>query len=102
MDTLIDSLDREWLAMAAARLRKLKRDTDRVVNALDPQKIEGTINWGDLHCKEAALVIGEHYTGYRVTVEEADPNCPKLHEAVRDGLNRCGWFGVDVEIETAW
>ena len=54
------------------------------------------INYGDLKCVD----VLERVDGtFEVTIDEADPECPKFCEWVRGWLEKWGW---SVEVRTEW
>ena len=62
--------------------------------------IDGAINWGDLFCTEAALVIDDDgFSGYRVTIQEADPTNQDFQQWVEDWLKE---RGHDAIVVTEW
>lgn len=99
---LLDQLERDYLTTLAAHLRRLDRDTEAVLESLDKTSIKGAINWGDLHCAQVAVVLSEQWRGLRIVIEEAAPGETQLIDAVLEGLYRLGWYGVEIDIETAW
>jgi hypothetical protein len=59
------------------------------------------INWGDLRCVDIRLLTGVKRTPpkWLVTVSEAAPDCPKLHQFIRESLqSKWRW----VEVRTEW
>jgi len=84
------------------RLRALERMTDEILDELvvSDAKLDGAINWGDLGCVEAQLIItAEAAPHYTVVIEEADPYNEELHSYVFDRL--LPEFGA-VHIRTEW
>lgn len=54
------------------------------------------INWGDLKCVEVkAFADGS----YRVTIDEAKPDCPTFCDYIHRHLKLQGW---NCEVETEW
>ncbi len=63
-------------------------------------KIAGAINWGDLFCFEAAFIVDdEGFSGYRVTIQEADPDNEDFQEWIQAYLKERGY---DVTVVTEW
>lgn len=63
-------------------------------------KIDGAINWGDLFCFEAALVIDDDgFHGYRVMIQEADPVNQEFQEWIQAYLKERGY---DAIVVTEW
>ena len=83
------------------RLQHLRRLTNEALHAAEAAGIADAVNWGDLSCVEAALVLtDEGRSYYRVMIEEASPDAYKLGVYVRDWLAKRGW--TDVEVLTEW
>ena len=83
------------------RLQHLRRLANDALDAAEAAGIEDAVNWGDLSCVEAALVLtDEGRSYYRVMIEEASPDAYKLGVYVRDWLAKRGW--TDVEGLTEW
>lgn len=83
------------------RLQHLRRLANDALDAAEAAGIEDAVNWGDLSCVEAALVLtDEGRSYYRVMIEEASPDAYKLGVYVRDWLAKRGW--TDVEVLTEW
>lgn len=84
-------------------LRRLEEDTETIISTLSPTDIDGAINWGDLHCVEALLIMnkdGLEY--YQVCIEEASPDNHDLHNAVYEQLvTKYGWLST-TEVVTEW
>jgi len=84
------------------KLQVLQRVTDEILRELveSDTRLDGAINWGDLGCVEAQLIItAEAAPHYTVLIEEADPYNEELHNYVFDRL--LPEFGV-VHIRTEW
>ena len=59
------------------------------------------INWGDFCCVGAEFYIdNDGETGYRVSIEEADPSCVHVHKFVSAYLSERGF--ANVEVRTEW
>ena len=59
------------------------------------------VNWGDFGCVEACFfIIDDREIGYRVVLEEADPNCKNVQAFVAAWLYERD-FGP-VEVVTEW
>lgn len=83
------------------RLQHLRRLTNDALDAAEAAGIEDAVNWGDLSCVEAALVLtDEGRSYYRVMIEEASPDAYHLGVYVRNWLAKHGW--TDVEVLTEW
>lgn len=89
----------------AELIEYLKRLRDATTRACDAAcdaspKIDGAINWGDLFCFEAALVIDDDgFFGYRVMIQEADPINQEFQEWIQDYLKERGY---DAIVVTEW
>mgnify|MGYP001612838868 CR=1 FL=1 len=69
----------------------------------DKDKINGSINWGDLQCVSVEMITdSEGNNKYRVYVEEAEPDCKELIEYIEDELFLSGWNDNIIEIITEW
>jgi hypothetical protein len=86
------------------RLVVLRRDANKVVASLADSKHlfkgEG-VNWADLHCCAASLVLtdeGEHYL--QVVIEEVSPGAAGFKDAVATRLRVWGW--LDIHVITEW
>lgn len=85
------------------RLRSLKRDVEEILQkaAASPVKLEGAINWGDLHCSQTAECRDDQGREYlEVLIEEAAPDAGVLQLQVRGELMKLGWR--DVVVRTEW
>ena len=83
------------------RLQHLRRLTNEALHAAEAAGIADAVNWGDLSCVEAALVLtdeGSRY--YWVIIEEAPPDAHNLVTYVEDWLAKRGW--TDVVVLTEW
>lgn len=88
--------------MSQYNLTALRDSAERAcIAAFDKrEKIEGAINWGDLHCN-----VAERYedssggTGYRVYIEEASPDQPALGEFINGVLMKDGFDQVEIMFE---
>lgn len=96
--------------MDAAQLEKtvayLKELRDAATAACDAaandfqRMVEYTVNWGDLFCVEAALFIDDDgFSGYRVTIQEADPYNQDFQEWIQTYLKERGY---DAIVVTEW
>ena len=84
-------------------LQTLKETTTKICQeAFKVQPaIEGAINWYDLGCESAEQYTDDTgHTGYRVWIEEAEPQAIYLIEFVAQQLRVYGFR--DVEIRTEW
>jgi glutamyl-tRNA reductase len=83
------------------RAKELEDATEKALKAAKRAKVEGAINWGDLHCVEASINVAAHegLCG-RVLIEEAAPDNRDLREYVYQYLTRKGFR--DVEVTTEW
>ena len=91
------------LTSNADELKRLMVDTDVVLSELNPQEIQGAINWGDLFASEVTRVFdADHRTWLRIVIEEVSPGTETLIEAVREGLAAKGWDVTNIAIETEW
>lgn len=68
---------------------------DKAAKTDGPWKQE-PVNWGDL----SGYV--SRYGGYLITIEEASPSCPELHQFVRDELIDAGFDPDEFSIVTEW
>jgi len=83
-------------------LALLQADTNNILNGLDKKQIEGAINWADLSCTEARLVItGDGKAHWQVIIEEASPEANNLKAEVSDQLSNLHWTPY-VEVLTEW
>lgn len=63
--------------------------------------ITGSVNWGDLTCVSAEIYhTDSRGEGYRVLIEEADPDNMELQYFIQDHLEERG-FEV-IEVVTEW
>lgn len=86
--------------MSIEDLKRLKSDVNEIIKSLDRTKISG-VNWLDLSCVSATHCVDDDGYEYQmVLIEEADPDCTYLPDAVRRALLERGW--KNVAIETAW
>lgn len=59
------------------------------------------VNWGDLHCVNVEWYQDiDGYEGYRVWIEEADPDNWKFRKFIADYVK--DKLGVDIEVKTEW
>jgi len=82
---------------------KIAAYVESILKNIDPNTIDGAINWGDLHCVEVSKHITlwpdtEEY--YQVLIEEADPVNPELVEFVQEKLFRV--LGHIIRVEFEW
>jgi len=95
--------------MSTDDLKRLRQDTDKAIRSVERRRRAVTdlwfqgeaINWGDLSCREAALVLTDEGQSYiRVSIEEAAPDVTAFQAAIRKELAIIGW--PNVIVETAW
>lgn len=85
-----------------AMLKALEADAEAacVAAQIVTPRIDGAINWADLHCVEAGLCrtsAGDEYL--YVCIEECDPHQRALYEFIKGELSGAGWDGVDIRFE---
>lgn len=100
---------RSWESSLDATLRRISDlvprlpDVDRLTDEackFAKGKVQGGVNWGDLHCIEASLVIsleGEAY--FQVSIEEASPDAHEFREFIHKYLEERGYI---VHVLTEW
>lgn len=83
-------------------LQRLRAASEDILRSLKPEDCpDDPINWSDLHCVEARLILsdsGREYT--EVLISEASPSCGRLREIVRERLGIEEW--KDVSVVTEW
>ena len=89
--------------MKRAKLAMLRIATNDAIALIQGYDVAlfGAINWADLSCRQASLVVtdaGESYT--EVLIEEAAPDATKFQQAVASELALAGW--PDVRVVTEW
>ena len=83
------------------RLQHLRRLANEALDAAEVAGIEDAVNWGNLSCVEAALVLtDEGRSSYWVIIEGASPDAYNLVTYVEDWLAKRGW--TDVVVLTEW
>lgn len=87
-------------------LKDLKEATELALSTIKASRSGqdyGAVNWADLHCVDARLVVsydGEQW--YEVVVSEADHN-KHLERAILSYLQRDGWLDcLDVKVRFEW
>lgn len=90
--------------MNQSQLKQLRIATDNAIAIVAERKprVAGAINWADLSCHQAALIIttdkGQTYV--EVTIEEASPEAAgEFREAVAKELAKAGWLNISVLTE---
>ena len=85
-----------------AGLVLLREATNAVIgeHQADSDGTGEAINWADLHCVETCYIFDSFGDSrYCVVIEEASPECPVFHRAVRNGLAAAGFQNIDVRTE---
>jgi hypothetical protein len=99
----------ERLDAMCKRLPELRRTCEAVLVGLaklvregvDALSLHACVNWADLHCMRAEAYVDDGgNVGFRVLLEEADPENHELQIAVSQELDTRGF--QDVYVETAW
>jgi len=88
--------------MTLAQLQELRAATDAAIGALPKSRAKyGAVNFGDLHCVQAAWVTTDSEEAYaEVEIEEADPAASDFQQAIATELAKAGW--ADVRVKTEW
>lgn len=84
-------------------LQALMDETNKILEDLNPDDIDGAINWADLRCVDAMEVQSVHNPDepyYQVEIEEVAPDAYELMEAVHKALADRGFYHV--QVVTAW
>jgi len=84
------------------RLPELRAACEAAIKALWDRRYEfSSVNWGDLSCMRAEVYLDDGGNlGWRVLIEEADPENGPFQIAVTQELEALGFS--DVYVETAW
>jgi hypothetical protein len=84
-------------------LLRLREEADAACDAAYLAREEFSyqcVNWGDFGCVSAEhWVDDEGVEGYRVLLEEADPNNREVAEFVRARLDAAGFHDVEITFE---
>lgn len=85
-----------------SNLQRLRAATEEILRSLKTEECpDDPINWGDLHCVEARLIVSDSGREYlQVMISEASPSCNRLREIVRGRLGIEEW--KDVSVVTEW
>jgi hypothetical protein len=69
--------------MANTLLKAIQEIVQEALEAANPDKIPGAINWGDLSCVEVCRCEDQDgMTEIRILVEEASPDNEELHKYI--------------------
>jgi hypothetical protein len=111
LDDYYSNLKRSWsssldaslkrIAEMVARLPDLDRLADDACDAANPI-IQDSVNWGDLGCVEASVVVSLDEIYYQVLIEEASPDAYDFQRFVRDYLRERGFGNVRVHRNWIW
>lgn len=86
-------------------LKKLRDEVEDILVKARDAKIEGAINWGDLHVRDVSFCDYRQSldggTYYLVLIEEAAPDNHELHEYIRQNITVLQASDI-VKIETEW
>jgi hypothetical protein len=81
-------------------LKALRETADKACDAAFNANLDCCVNWGDFACVGAEhWVDDEGNEGYRVCIEEADPNNREMGEFITEHLVQAGYEGVEVVFE---
>ena len=86
-----------------ASLKELEQCAEAACQAavVATPRIDGAINWADLHCVEAGHCRTSDGGEYLyVLIEECDPSQRDLHTFISQRLSDAGWQQIDVRF--AW
>lgn len=84
------------------KLREIQLEVDSILSNAYVDRLEGSINWGDLRCvnvSQCLNVYNEVY--YTVEIEEASPTAYKLQEYVFYKLFE-KYPELDIRVSTEW
>lgn len=87
--------------IAAPNLQRLRTATEEILRSLGPEDCPNDpINWGDLHCTEAKLIVNDDGDEcLEVLIEEASPSCSEIRKIVCERLALEEWKNVAVGTE---
>jgi hypothetical protein len=82
----------------------IRREAERAIRAAEALIVEEfagePINWSALHVNQVEYWIDDQGdSGYRVYLDEASPNCPKLAAFVSGYISQAGF---ECEVRTEW
>lgn len=84
------------------KLQEIYEFANEVLETVDPEEVDGAINWGDLTCTDVCFCKSVHGSEHvSVTIEEADPHNPDLRQYMYERLTLrfpdVGYFDVQTE-----
>ncbi len=84
------------------KLREIQLEVDGILADSYNDKVEGSINWGDLRCVNVSYCLDVYNeTYYTVEIEEASPTAYKLQDYVYRKLEK-KYPDLDIRVSTEW
>ena len=80
-----------------AKAVQIQKDINAIIDGIDPNKVGGPVNWGDLSCTDVGVSLMDGT--WCATVEEAAPDASELALYIHNELRH---FGHDVWVRCEW